>query len=85
MSPEALKNKIENLGPETQAEIMDLTGTGNHYKAVIVSPEFKGINMIKQHRLIFDLLKKELDSGEVHALTLKTFTPEEYRQLTGSN
>ncbi len=83
MSPEALKNKIETLEPGTKAEIMDLTGTKDHYRAIVVSPAFEGIPMMRQHRLIFELLKTELDSGELHALTLKTFTPSEYEAQVG--
>jgi acid stress-induced BolA-like protein IbaG/YrbA len=37
--------------------------------------------MIEQHRMIFTLLKTEVDSGEVHALTLKTFTPEQWEKF----
>ncbi|MBY0472036.1 BolA family transcriptional regulator [bacterium] len=79
MTPAQLKARIETLAPGTRAEVTDLTGTEDHYQATIVSPAFEGKMMIEQHRMIFGLLKVEVDSGEVHALTLKTFTPEQYR------
>jgi stress-induced morphogen len=81
MSPAPLKSRIETLGPGTQVEVMDLTGTQDHYQAVIVSPAFAGRLMVEQHRLVFGLLKAEMDSGEVHALTLRTFTPEQYEKF----
>ena len=81
MTPDQLKIRIESLGPGTRADIMDLTGTQDHYQAVIVSPAFEGKMMIEQHRMVFALLKSEVDSGEVHALTLKTFTPEQYKKF----
>jgi stress-induced morphogen len=84
MTPEQLKTRIESLGPGTQAQIMDLTGTQDHYQAVIVSPVFEGKMMIEQHRLVMGILQKEIDSGEVHALTMKTFSPAQFEKQTGS-
>lgn len=56
-----------------------MTGTQDHYQAVIVSPAFTNKKMIEQHRMVMALVKAEVDSGEVHALTFKTYTPEESR------
>jgi acid stress-induced BolA-like protein IbaG/YrbA len=78
ITPDELKAKIETLAPETQAFIMDLTGTLDHYQAVVISKVFEGKPMIAQHRLVMATVQKEVDSGEVHALTIKTFTPEQY-------
>ena len=80
MTPAQLKARIESLAPQTEAQINDLTGTQDHYEAVIVSPAFAGKPMIEQHRMIYNLFKSEVDSGEVHALTLKTFTPDQYQR-----
>lgn len=80
MNPTELKRRLENLSPETQVEVVDLTGTQDHYQALIVSSAFEGKMMIDQHRIVFHLVQKEVDSGEVHALTLKTFTPEQYKK-----
>ena len=72
MSPSELKTRIEELAPGTRVQITDLTGTEDHYQAVIESPVFQGKGTLEQHRLVMDHLRKELESGEVHALTLKT-------------
>lgn len=82
MTPEQLKVRIESLSPGTEATVVDLTGTMDHYQAVVVSPAFRGKLMIEQHRLVLDLFQSEVTSGEVHALTLKTFTPEKYSGLS---
>lgn len=82
MNPMQLKQKLETLAPSTYAEVMDLTGTQDHYQAIVVSPVFEGKMKVEQHRMVFGLLKTEVDSGEVHALTLKTFTPLQYQSLT---
>jgi stress-induced morphogen len=81
MTPDQLKTKLETLAPHTQAEVIDLTGTMDHYQALIISPAFQGKMMIEQHRMVFKLVQAEVDSGEVHALTLKTYTPEQYQKL----
>jgi stress-induced morphogen len=81
MTPSQLKQRLESLAPMTQAEVVDMTGTQDHYQALIISPAFAGKMMIEQHRMVFKLVQAEVDSGEVHALTLKTYTPEQYSKL----
>ena len=81
MSPSQLKTKLETLSPGTYAEVMDLTGTEDHYQAIVVSPVFVGKIMIEQHRLVMALMRADMDSNEVHALTLKTFTPEQFEKI----
>jgi stress-induced morphogen len=77
MTPDQIKARIETLAAGTKAEVVDLTGTQDHYQAVITSPAFEGRMMIEQHRMVYKLFQSEVDSGEVHALTIKTFTPAE--------
>ncbi len=78
MNPIQLKARLEGLSQATQVEVVDMTGTEDHYQALIISPAFEGKMMIEQHRMVFKLVQSEVDSGEVHALTLKTYTPEQY-------
>jgi acid stress-induced BolA-like protein IbaG/YrbA len=83
MTPEQLKTRIQKLGPGTEVEVVDLTGTMDHYQAIVISPAFEGKLMIEQHRMVMGILQAEIDSGEVHALTMKTFTPAQYKKLIG--
>lgn len=83
MTPDQLKTRIQTLAPTTEVEVIDLTGTQDHYQAIIISPAFQGKIMIEQHRMVMGILQKEIDSGEVHALTMKTFTPEQYKKYIG--
>lgn len=83
MTPEEFKKRIESLAPGTHAEVVDLTGTQDHYQAVIVSPAFTGKRTIQQHRMVYDLFTAEMKTEEVHAFTMRTFTPEEYEKITG--
>lgn len=77
MTPDQLKARLETLAPGTRAQVEDLTGTQDHYKAEVISPAFAGKMTIQQHRMVLDLVKAEVDSGEVHALSLKTFPSEQ--------
>lgn len=81
MSPDQLQKKIETLAPGTQVQVMDLTGTQDHYQVVVVSEAFAGKRLIEQQRMVMAIVKPEVDSGEVHALTMRTFTPEQYANL----
>ena len=85
MTPDQLKARIEGLAPGTQVTVKDLTGTMDHYQVVVVSPAFEGKMMVEQHKMIMGILKAEIDSNEVHALSMKTYTPETYKKLTGGN
>ena len=83
MTPEQLKSKIETLHAGTSAQVTDLTGTMDHYQVTIVSPAFEGKGMTEQHQMVMGLLKTEIDSNEVHALSMKTFTPAQYQKFGG--
>jgi len=83
MTPDQVKAKIQTLAAGTDVEVMDLTGTQDHYQAIIISPAFEGKMMIEQHRMVMATLQKEIDSGEVHALTMKTFSPAQYKKYLG--
>jgi len=48
---------------------------GQHFEAVIVSPAFTGKNMVQQHQLVYQALGERM-RAEIHALSIKTFTPE---------
>ncbi len=48
---------------------------GQHFEAVIVSQAFVGINMVKQHQLVYQALGDRMRE-QIHALSMKTYTPE---------
>ena len=61
----------------TVSEIEDLTGTKDHFQAVVVSSSFEGLNRVRQHQAVYRALG-DLMSGPVHALALATYTPEKW-------
>lgn len=56
----------------------DSTSAETHFRLVITSSQFQGLTQIKRHRMINELLKEDLArEGGIHALQLRTMTPEE--------
>jgi acid stress-induced BolA-like protein IbaG/YrbA len=75
MTPENIQQLIETGLPECKAIV---TGDGSKFEATVISPAFEGLSMVKEHQLVYQLLKAQIASGEVHALTIKAYTPEEW-------
>lgn len=76
VEPNTVEQRIrENLPSVEHVQVKDLTGTKDHYEATVVSPAFEGKSRVEQHQLVYQALG-ELMAGPVHALALKTFTPE---------
>ena len=59
-------------------EHLEVTGDGHHFEAVIVSGAFRGKSRVQQHQLVYRALGDRMRE-EVHALSMKTLTPEEWR------
>ena len=57
---------------------LELEGDGRHWYATIVSAEFEGKRAIARHQRVYAALGGKVDSGEVHALSMKTITPAEW-------
>ena len=51
---------------------------GHHFEAMIVSTEFRGKNRVQQHQRVYQALGERMKS-EIHALSMRTLTPEEWR------
>ena len=59
-------------------EHLELEGDGRHWSAVIVSAEFAGLRPVQRHQRVYATLGARMHSDEVHALSMKTFTPAEW-------
>ena len=57
---------------------LEVDGDGRHWQAVIVSPEFEGRRLIQRHQRVYATLGARMHTDEVHALSMKTFTPAEW-------
>ncbi len=59
-------------------EHIEVSGDGRHWSAVIVSPAFEGKRAIARHQLVYATLGQRMHTDEVHALSMKTYTPTEW-------
>lgn len=72
VSPVQMKQRLESAFPESDIQVVDLTGTEDHYEVFVRSPAFKGLTRIEQQRKVMDAFAPELKTGEVHALSIRT-------------
>jgi acid stress-induced BolA-like protein IbaG/YrbA len=59
-------------------EVLEVQGDGRHWEALIVSTEFEGKRLIQRHQRVYATLGARMHTDEVHALSMKTFTPGEW-------
>ena len=72
------KNEVIKLIKQkiTDSEVFVENLKGNdHLQVTVISKEFNGLSLVKQHQLVYSALKEELASEAIHALALKTQTP----------
>jgi acid stress-induced BolA-like protein IbaG/YrbA len=63
-------------------EHCNLEGDGRHWYATIVSAAFEGQRLIQRHQLVYATLGSRMHTDEVHALSMKTYTPAEWAAQT---
>ncbi len=70
--------EIEQLIAASLAcEQLEVTGDGRHWNAVIVSEAFTGKRLIQRHQMVYATLGGRMATDEIHALSMKTLTPQE--------
>ncbi len=63
---------------------IELEGDGRHWAALIVSPEFEGKRPIQRHQRVYATLGERMKTDEVHALSIRAFTPTEWAAAQGN-
>jgi len=63
---------------------LSVEGDGRHWYATLVSAEFEGLRLIKRHQRVYATLGQKMHTDEVHALSMKTYTPAEWAQQGGT-
>ena len=80
VTPESVKSGIE---AGLACEHVEVIGDGQHFQAVVVSGEFAGKSRIQRHQLVYAALGDRMRE-EVHALSMKTLTPDEFAAQGGA-
>ena len=83
-SVDEVRRRILAALPGADVVVSDLTGTSDHFEALVVAPQFEGRTRIEQHKLVYGALGESVGK-EIHALALKTFTPDAWGASRASN
>jgi acid stress-induced BolA-like protein IbaG/YrbA len=77
MDPKKIKNMIEEGLP---GSIVNVEGDGTHFEAVVVYTEFEGKGLLERHQIVYKALGEAMKQ-RIHALSLKTYTPEQWQRV----
>ena len=77
MNTAAIKTLLEQNLPDAEVHVNGADGV--HFEAIVVSSAFDGKSLVQQHRLVYQALQGKMENQEIHALALKTYTPENWR------
>ncbi len=81
MNPQQIKQFIEIHIPGCTAIIN--TEDNVHFNATVISELFNGKSKLQQQQMVNEAIQKFILSGEIHAISLKTFTPEIWEKQNG--
>jgi acid stress-induced BolA-like protein IbaG/YrbA len=84
ISLKQVETMIQAQLPDATVIVRDLTGGGDHLEAIVVSSEFEGKTKVKQHQLVYSALQEAMASEAIHALALKTYTPQSWNASSPS-
>lgn len=62
---------LQGFGEGTEVHVKDVNGDGYHFEVAVTSADFSGLNRVKQHQKVYELLGDEF-KNQLHAMTLKT-------------
>jgi len=79
MQAHDIEHLIEEQLPGAQAIVRGDDGV--HFEAIVISDGFAGKSLIQQHRLVYAALGGRMEAEEIHALSLKTCTPDVWQKL----
>ncbi len=73
MATEPLRALLAQAFPDAaELDVLDRTGTGDHFQVTVASERFDGLSLVEQHRLVYDALAAPLADGTIHELRIKT-------------
>ncbi|NJP08515.1 MAG: BolA/IbaG family iron-sulfur metabolism protein [Leptolyngbyaceae cyanobacterium RU_5_1] len=79
ISPDQVEAMIKVEIPDAQVRV--LTNDGEHYEVIVVSPLFEGKRLVQQHQLVYRAIQNEILTGAIHAMAVKTFTPQAWESV----
>ena len=71
ITTDEIEKMIQAQLPGSRVLVEDMMGTGDHFEVTVEAEEFAGKTLMDQHKMVFAILRKEMDS-RIHAVQLKT-------------
>jgi len=59
-----------------------VAGEGCNFEVTIISGQFEGMSMVQEQKMVYAILADQIASGEIHAVSIKAYTPEEWEKLS---
>ena len=78
MSPDQIQELIQRALPGSEVVVQDMTGTQDHFQALVIATDFLGKSMVEQHQMVYQALGENMKQA-IHALSLQTYTPEQWK------
>lgn len=75
---EEIKQTILKALPDAQVIVEDPMEDGVHLEAIVISPSFEGKSLVQQHKIVMQSLSEHFQAT-LHALSLRTLTPEQWK------
>ncbi len=63
-------------------EFVDVTSDGSHFQIVAVSSIFQGLRSLQRQQKVYALVSDKIADGSIHALSIKAYTPAEWKQAS---
>ncbi|MCF6217450.1 MAG: BolA/IbaG family iron-sulfur metabolism protein [Gammaproteobacteria bacterium] len=78
MQNEQVQVQLLTAFPESEVLV---SGEGCNFAVTIISKQFEGLSRVQEQKLVYATLSEQIASGEIHAVTIKAYTPEEWATL----
>jgi acid stress-induced BolA-like protein IbaG/YrbA len=82
VTAEQVVSMIQAEMPGAEVQVNDLTGGGDHFEVTVVSDQFAGRTLVQQHQLVYKAVQSAMSTEAIHALALKTYTPETWSNMS---
>ncbi|BAZ15554.1 BolA family protein [Calothrix sp. NIES-4071] len=82
ISPDQVEAMIQAALPDAQVNVQ--SPDGEHFDVTVVSSQFTNKGLVQQHQIVYRAVQQAMSSEAIHALALKTYTPDSWQATTQS-
>ena len=79
MNTDQVRSLIQKGIKDSSVEVIDTTGTSDHFSVIVISDSFKGLSLIEQHQMVYKSVGDYM-TKEIHALEIKTLTQDAWKK-----